>query len=104
MYADGDVQLQLIDRRKFDQYNYISDDEDDEYDASDDEVVGDRRRAPKIKPIPLPKITKNWNDIPDDFLITSPLAAQKKTSPETSRERKPKPKPNQEWDEWEQDG
>jgi palmitoyltransferase len=41
MYADSGVQLQTIDRRKFDQYNYISEDEDDDYEVSSDEQAVD---------------------------------------------------------------
>ena len=98
MYADGDVQLQPIDRRKFDQYNYISEDEDaDDYELSSDEATTEQRKAPQI--VPLPKNTNNWNDIPDDFLSAPPRG--KPRSPGTSRERKPNK--NQEWDDWGQD-
>ncbi|KAF1966325.1 zf-DHHC-domain-containing protein, partial [Bimuria novae-zelandiae CBS 107.79] len=98
MYADGDVQLQPIDRRKFDQYNYISDDDGgDDYDLSSDEASADQRKAPKV--VPLPKATNNWNDIPEDFLRATPNS--KPRSPGTSRERKQKK--TQEWDDWGQD-
>lgn len=99
MYADGDVQLQPIDRRKFDQYNYISDDDDegDDYEVSSDEAAAEQRKAPQI--VALPKNTDNWNDIPDDFLGAPPKGKPK--SPGTSRERKPKK--NQEWDDWGQE-
>ena len=97
MYADGDVQLQPIDRRKFDQYNYISDDDDgNDYEASGDETSSNPQYAESK---PLPKSTKNWNDVPDDFLIAPPKG--KARSPGTSRERKPKK--TQEWDDWGQD-
>jgi palmitoyltransferase len=70
MYADGDnVPLQPIppQKKKFDQYSYISeDDEDDyEYDDSSDEVAADRRIKTQTKTLPT---TKNWNDLPDGFL------------------------------------
>jgi hypothetical protein len=106
MYADGDImQMQPIDRRKFDQYSYISDDEDgDDYEVSSDEAGAEQRKAvQKIKPVPLPKITKNWNDIPDDFLHAAPVGKPRKSpSPDTSRERNAKKR--EEWDDWGQDG
>lgn len=103
MYADGDVQLQPIDRRKFDQYNYISDDDEgDEYDASSDEVSAEQIRAQQTKPAPPSKGTKNWNDIPEDFLSAPPKGkGRQRKSPETSQERKAKT--TQEWDDWGQD-
>lgn len=97
MYADGDVQLQTIDRRKFDQYNYISEDED--YDMSSDEERADQRKAQVSRPAP-PKITKDWNDIPEDFLEAPPKGKPKRNG-ETSEDRKKKR--TQEWDDWEQD-
>lgn len=94
MYADGDVQLQNIDRRKFDQYNYISEDEDDDYDVSSDEQAADRRRAQEVKVVSAPsKGTMNWNDIPEGFLDPAPKS-KKSISPER------KPKKTGEWDEW----
>ncbi|KAF1927642.1 zf-DHHC-domain-containing protein, partial [Didymella exigua CBS 183.55] len=89
MYADGDVPLQTIEaRRKFDQYSYISeDDEDDEYDVSSDEQAADRRIKTHTTIVPA---TKNWNDLPDGF-----LDAPRKGQKSSSRERKPR-----EWDEW----
>lgn len=101
MYADGDMQLQPIDRRKYDQYNYISDDEEgDEYEVSSDEAAADQRKPQQIKPMPLPKSTKNWNDIPDDFLGAPPRGMSRR-SPETSQERRQRK--TQEWDDWGQD-
>lgn len=98
MYADGDMQLQPIDRRKFDQYNYIS--EDDDYDISSDEEAADRRKAQTSKP-PPPKITKDWNDIPDDFLKAPPKGKSGKSrNGETAEERKKKRA--QEWDDWQE--
>ncbi|KAI8943074.1 hypothetical protein NX059_001107 [Plenodomus lindquistii] len=71
MYADGDVQLQTIDRRKFDQYNYISEDEDDDYEVSSDEQAADKKKAAlQAKTIPVP--TQNWNDVPEGFLKPAP--------------------------------
>ncbi|KAK1913673.1 hypothetical protein P3342_006916 [Pyrenophora teres f. teres] len=92
MYADGDVQLQTIDRKKFDQYNYISEDEDDEYEVSSDEQAVDQRRAKQTQRASAPpQETSNWNDIPEGFLDPSP--AGKKS------ERRPSKKTG-EWDEW----
>lgn len=54
MYADGDVQLQTIDRKKFDQYNYISEDEDDDYEVSSDEQAVDQRKAQKVQTVTAP--------------------------------------------------
>jgi palmitoyltransferase len=94
MYADGDVQLQNIDRRRFDPYNYISEDEDDEYEVSSDEQAVDRRKAQQVKTgTAPPKGTKNWNDIPEGFLDPAPKGRKS-----TSRERTPKKKG--EWDDW----
>jgi hypothetical protein len=121
MYADGGdaMQMQPIDRRKYDEYNYISDDEDGdgaEYDVSSDEAgAEEQRRMQRIKPVPLPKITHNWNDIPDDFLHGAPAGKPRKSpSPvsnqelrkDESRERKTsaKAKRKEEWDDWGQDG
>jgi palmitoyltransferase len=93
MYADGDVQLQTIDRRKFDQYNYISEDEDDDYEVSSDEQAVDQRKSQKAQTVTAPpKGTHNWNDIPDGFLDPAP-----KGKKSTSRERSRK---NGEWDDW----
>ncbi|KAF2748760.1 zf-DHHC-domain-containing protein [Sporormia fimetaria CBS 119925] len=99
MYADGDVQLQPIDRRKFDKYNYISEDDDDDYDVSSDEERAENRKAegkPK-PPLAAPqKTTKDWNDIPDDFLHAAPRGKSNK-----SNDRKEaKKKDAQEWDDW----
>ncbi|KAJ4343521.1 palmitoyltransferase for Vac8p [Didymella glomerata] len=83
MYADDDVPLQTIEtRKKFDQYNYISEDDDDEYDVSSDEQAADRRIRTQTKSMPA---TKNWNDLPDGF-----LDAPKKGKKSGSRERKAK--------------
>lgn len=70
MYADGDnVPLQPMpaNKKKFDQYGYVSgDDEDDyEYDDSSDEVAAERRIRTQTKTLPA---TKNWNDLPEGFL------------------------------------
>ncbi|KAH8722566.1 DHHC palmitoyltransferase-domain-containing protein [Phaeosphaeriaceae sp. PMI808] len=97
MYADGDVQLQPIDRRKFDQYSYISEDEDeDEYDVSSDEQAADRKKA-ALQPTTIVNerdSTKNWNDIPDGFLDPAPSGKKKSGSQEPRRKGKG------EWDDW----
>jgi hypothetical protein len=96
MYADGDVQLQTIDRKKFDQYNYISEDEDDDYEVSSDEQAVDQRKAQKVQTVTAPpKGTQNWNDIPDGFLDPAPKERKKSASRERSQQRK-----NGEWDDW----
>ena len=103
MYADGDVQLQPIDRRKFDQYNYVSEDDDDDYDISSDEERADKRKAlapaPALRPLPS-QGPKDWNDIPEDFLKPPPKGKPKR-SEESIDERKKKRA--QEWDDWGQD-
>jgi hypothetical protein len=66
----GDVQMQDLDRKgKFDLYNYISDDEEGDEDGYE-EAAGEERRegAPLPRIVPMPKHTKDWNDIPDDFI------------------------------------
>ncbi|KAF2262842.1 palmitoyltransferas-like protein PFA3 [Lojkania enalia] len=98
MYADGDMQLQPIDRRKFDQYNYVSD--DDEYSDSSDEERTTSRKPPLRKPQPPASKTKNWNDIPDDFLQAVPMGRPRRNS-ERSQERKQKKA--SEWEDWGQD-
>ncbi|CAN9453773.1 unnamed protein product [Alternaria alternata] len=96
MYADGDVQLQTIDRKKFDQYNYISEDEDDDYEVSSDEQAVDQRKAQKVQTVTAPpKGTQNWNDIPDGFLDPAPKERKKSASRERSQQRK-----NGDWDDW----
>ncbi|OAL48897.1 palmitoyltransferas-like protein PFA3 [Pyrenochaeta sp. DS3sAY3a] len=95
MYADGDVQLQNIDRRKFDQYNYISEDEDDEYEVSSDEIAAERRKSHAKVSTATIKNQKNWNDIPEGFLDPAP---KRKKSP--SQERKSIAKKAGEWDDW----
>ena len=96
MYADGDVQLQTIDRKKFDQYNYISEDEDDDYEVSSDEQAVDQRKAQKVQTVTVPpKGTQNWNDIPDGFLDPAPKERKKSASRERSQQRK-----NGDWDDW----
>ncbi|KAJ4376195.1 palmitoyltransferase for Vac8p [Neocucurbitaria cava] len=96
MYSDGDVQLQNIDRRKFDQYNYISEDEDDDYEVSSDEQAADRKRSEQVKTVSAPpKGTMNWNDIPEGFLDPAP-----KGKKSTSRERKAGPQKPAGWDDW----
>jgi len=120
MYADGGdvMQMQPIDRRKFDQYNYISDGDDEDgeganYDVSSDDADAEQRRVQRIRPVPLPKITHNWNDIPEDFLQGAPAGKPRKNpspklnlSEEESWKRKAsaKAKRREEWDDWEQDG
>ncbi|KAF2643934.1 zf-DHHC-domain-containing protein [Massarina eburnea CBS 473.64] len=105
MYADGDVQMQDLDRKKFDQYNYISDDEDDDAYEDEDEVGPEQSRIapPPSKAVPVPKITRDWNDIPDDFLNVS-LNGDKTRRRSKSGESSPPP-PGQsakqgEWDDW----
>ncbi|KAF2122700.1 DHHC palmitoyltransferase-domain-containing protein [Lophiotrema nucula] len=95
MYADGDMQLQPIDRRKFDQYNYISDDEESSLTDDDGDMSGRRAPPPTSKPLPR---TKDWNDIPDDFLRPPPKGRSR--SKEGSRERQRKKAT--EWDDWDQ--
>jgi palmitoyltransferase len=97
MYADGDMQLQTIDRRKFDQYNYVS--EDDDYEMSSDEERADQRKVPVSKPLPS-KGPKDWNDIPEDFLKPPPKGKLKRAE-DSSEDRKKKRA--QEWDDWGQD-
>ncbi|KAJ4362716.1 palmitoyltransferase for Vac8p [Ascochyta clinopodiicola] len=88
MYADGDVPLQTIEtKKKYDQYNYISEDDEDEYEVSSDEQAADRRIKTQTKTVPQ---TKNWNDLPEGF-----LDAPRKGKKSGSRERKAK-----DWDEW----
>lgn len=74
MYTDGDVPLQPISRRRFDQYSYISEDEDDDYEVSSDEQdVHQKRAAHHSKTIPAPDpATPNWNDVPEGFLDPAP--------------------------------
>lgn len=94
MYADGDVQLQNIDRRKFDQYNYISEDDEDDYEVSSDEQAADRRKAQQTKSGPPQQApTNNWNDIPEGFLDPAPKG---KKNP--GQERASKKKGG--WDDW----
>jgi palmitoyltransferase len=97
MYADGDVQLQPIDRRKFDQYNYISEDEEDDYSISTDEERAAQRKAQSSS---KRNGTKDWNDIPDDFLKPAPRGKARNRS----RSAEDKKKQNrQDWDDWNQD-
>lgn len=91
MYADGDVQLQTIDRTKFDQYNYISEDEEDDYEADDQKVDGPQAHNTKA----AAASSSNWNDVPEDFLDRAPKS--KKVS---SSEQKSSSKKNNEWDDW----
>jgi len=73
MYADDDVPLQPISRRKFDQYNYISEDEDDDYEVSSDEQAVDQKNAQHPKTNPAPgSAMQNWNDVPEGFLDPAP--------------------------------
>jgi palmitoyltransferase len=95
MYADEDVQLQPIDRRKYDQYNYIS--EDDDFDVSSDEERADKRKAAQATKPPQDAKSKDWNDIPDDFLKAPPKGKLKKTAPSAEERKK---KQAQEWDDW----
>lgn len=96
MYADGDMQLQPIDRRKFDQYNYVSEDEDgDDYEVSSDEGRAEQRRAQQARP---PKATANWNDIPEDFLHAPPKGKTKSIESKAASSKKA-----QEWDDWGQE-
>lgn len=95
MYADGDMQLQPIDRRRFDQYNYISEDEDDDYEVSSDEQAADQKKAQKAHAVLAPPTgTSNWNDVPEGFL--GPVPKVRKSD---SQERKPAKKRG-EWDDW----
>ncbi|KAH6625308.1 DHHC palmitoyltransferase-domain-containing protein [Boeremia exigua] len=86
MYADGDVPLQpLPAKKKFDEYNYISDDDDalpSSYEDSSDELPADRRITTQTRALPA---TKNWNDLPEGF-----LDAPKKRRKSASRERTPR--------------
>ncbi|KAF2865139.1 DHHC palmitoyltransferase-domain-containing protein [Massariosphaeria phaeospora] len=101
MYTDGDMQLQPMDRRKFDQYHYISDDDDgDDYEVSSDEGRADQRRAQQAKAVPTPKLTRNWNDIPEDFLYAPPKGNPPKSA-EDGQERKQNKA--QYWDDWGQE-
>ncbi|KAF2014963.1 zf-DHHC-domain-containing protein [Aaosphaeria arxii CBS 175.79] len=100
MYADGDLQLQPMDRHRFDQYNYVSEDDDDDYEVSSDEEQAELRKAQVSKPAPPKVTTKDWNDIPDDFLKPPPKGKPKERG-ESSQERKQKRA--QEWDDWDKD-
>lgn len=91
MYADGDVQLQTIDRKKFDQYNYVSEDEEDDYEVSSDEQAADAKKATQPKIVPVP--TQNWNDVPEGFLRPAP-----KGKKSASRERMASSKKNANWE------
>lgn len=75
IYADDDVPLQPISRRKFDQYNYISEDEDDDYDVSSDEQAAEETKVQhsKITSGPEPK-SHNKNDDPEDHVNLVPKA------------------------------
>ncbi|KAF1962217.1 zf-DHHC-domain-containing protein [Byssothecium circinans] len=107
MYADGDVQLQNLDRKKFDQYNYISEDEDeDDYEGDDAGGEETRRAPPPSRIVALQRNTKDWNDIPDDFLNVPPKVGKTRR-----RSKSPDPiamsegNPNGtaetgEWDDW----
>ncbi|KAF2278755.1 zf-DHHC-domain-containing protein [Westerdykella ornata] len=97
MYADGAVQLQPIVRKKFDQYNYISEDDDDDYDVSSDEERAGKRKAAQVAQTQPPTVTKDWNDIPADFLPPPPKGRAKKKDESQAERRK---KNAQEWDDW----
>jgi palmitoyltransferase len=97
MYADGDVQLQPMGRKKFDQYNYISEPEDDDFDVSSDEERADTRKAGQATKGPQNNQTKDWNDIPEDFLKPPPKGKSRRNN-ESAEERKKKTA--QEWDDW----
>jgi palmitoyltransferase len=90
MYADGDVQLQPIDRRKYDQYNYIS---EDDFEVSSDEERADKRQTAQTSKPARDSTSKAWNDIPDDFLRVPPKGKPKKNAEK-------KKKAAQEWDDW----
>jgi palmitoyltransferase len=95
MYADGDVQLQTMDRKKFDQYNYISEDDDDDYEVSSDEQAVDQRKAQEVQTVNAPpKGSQNWNDIPESFLDPAPKGRKS-----TSQERKSSTKKG-DWEDW----
>ncbi|RAR00150.1 zf-DHHC-domain-containing protein [Stemphylium lycopersici] len=95
MYADGDVQLQPIDRKRYDQYNYISEDEDDDYEVSSDEQAVNQKKARQVQTVSAPpKGTANWNDVPDGFLDPAPRGKKS-----VSKERRPSQKPGN-WDDW----
>jgi palmitoyltransferase len=95
MYADGDMQLQPIDRRKYDQYSYIS--EDDDFEVSSDEERADKRKAAQASKPPNDAKVKDWNDIPDDFLRAPPKGRSKKSTGNAEERQK---KQAQEWDDW----
>jgi palmitoyltransferase len=98
MYTDGDVPLQTIEtRKKFDQYNYISEDDEDDYEVSSDEQAADHKIKTQTKTVPQ---TKNWNDLPEGF-----LDAPRKGKKSGSRERRAADRiaadtKTKEWDEW----
>lgn len=94
MYSD--VQLQPMQRKKFDQYNYISEDEDDDYETSSDEERAEKRKQASSATLPQ---TKDWNDIPEDFLKGPPT---RKTSKSPGNREQRKKKEAQDWDEWDQ--
>ncbi|OCK84347.1 zf-DHHC-domain-containing protein [Lepidopterella palustris CBS 459.81] len=80
MYSDNDMMpLRDLARRKVDVYGY-EEDEDVGYDTSSDEEAGlglGRRQA---------KATKNWNDIPEDFLGLPPKGRKRGVSSGVRRE------------------
>ena len=94
MYADGDVQLQNLDRKKFDQYNYISEDEDDDYeDDGNEQRESKTKQQTKIISAP-PKGTKTWNDIPEGFLDPAPKGKK------VSQAQNIDPKKPGDWENW----
>ena len=101
MYADGDMPLQTLEHRRVDQYEYAEEDEEedgeDEYGDSSDEERAERRGLGKGRRV---RATRNWNDIPEDFLKPPPKGKGRgggsgSGSAAGSRERR-----EDEWQEW----
>lgn len=92
MYTDGDVPLQTFNKKKFDQYNYVSEDEDEDG-VSSDEQAAERIKTQHIKTVQA--TTQNWNDIPEGFLDPAPKGKKRGT-----QERNSSPKKTQDWDDW----
>ncbi|XTI83789.1 DHHC palmitoyltransferase-domain-containing protein [Cenococcum geophilum] len=101
MYADGDMPLRTLERRRADQYEYAEEDEEEDeedgYEVSSDEERAERRGLRKGRRV---RATRNWNDIPNDFLKPPPKGKGRgggsgSGSAAGSRERR-----EDEWQEW----
>ena len=94
MYADGDVQLQNLDRKRFDQYNYISEDEDDDYEDDGNEQSKSKTKHQTKTISAPPKGTTTWNDIPEGFLDPAPKGKK------VSQAQNIDPKKPDKWENW----